>query len=130
MPNKERYQRDRDYYVKYDQTRYKKRRLENPEELKLHERQRSKERYKNNPSLWAKYKAKYLSNPENLKKAKARGQINDLLKMGKISKKPCSQIGSNCSGKLEAHHHDYNKPLDVIWLCKNHHENLHHPIIP
>lgn len=27
--------------------------------------------------------------------------------------------------KTEAHHHDYNKPLDVIFLCKPHHVELH-----
>ena len=30
------------------------------------------------------------------------------------------------STQLEAHHKDYNKPLDVDWICKNCHENRHH----
>ena len=27
---------------------------------------------------------------------------------------------------VEAHHEDYNKPLEVIWVCKSCHENIHH----
>ncbi len=128
MPTKERYQRHKDYYVNNSHESYKRRRLEDPEKLKLYERAR--ERYKNNPSLWKKYQATYLSNPENLKKAKAREQVHKALRKKEISKKPCSQIAFNCSGKIEAHHHNYDIPLEVIWLCKNHHENLHHPINP
>lgn len=36
----------------------------------------------------------------------------------------CSKCGVKC--KPEAHHPDYSKPLDVIWLCKSCHENVHH----
>jgi hypothetical protein len=30
-----------------------------------------------------------------------------------------------CGNKAEAHHDDYSKPLDVVWLCKRHHEDRH-----
>jgi len=42
-------------------------------------------------------------------------------KLGKIIQKPCLVCGKLPS---EAHHSDYSKPLQVIWLCKGHHGEL------
>lgn len=33
---------------------------------------------------------------------------------------------SGCEEKGERHHEDYNKPLDVIYLCRKHHMDFHH----
>lgn len=30
-----------------------------------------------------------------------------------------------CGKKAEAHHPDYSRPLDVVWLCKQHHREVH-----
>jgi hypothetical protein len=30
-----------------------------------------------------------------------------------------------CGGKSEAHHPDYSRPLDVVWLCRPHHLETH-----
>lgn len=30
-----------------------------------------------------------------------------------------------CGDKAEAHHEDYTKPLDVVWLCRKHHKQRH-----
>jgi hypothetical protein len=27
---------------------------------------------------------------------------------------------------LQAHHHDYGRPRDVIFVCRRHHEEVHH----
>ena len=40
---------------------------------------------------------------------------------GKLVKLPC-QV---CGGDSEAHHPDYSKPLDVVWLCASHHKEIH-----
>ena len=52
---------------------------------------------------------------------KAVKKLNKAVKSGKIIRQPCIV----CGEKAQAHHPDYNKPLDVIWLCPFHHKNLH-----
>jgi ribosomal protein S27AE len=59
---------------------------------------------------------------EARKKATARAYLNTYLRRGKIERKPCSKCGDLNS---QGHHEDYNKPLDVIWLCRKHHLELH-----
>lgn len=39
-----------------------------------------------------------------------------------LDRKPCEVCGAT---KVEAHHDDYTKPLDVRWLCKRHHAEVH-----
>lgn len=40
----------------------------------------------------------------------------------RIIKKPCIVCGEL---KVEAHHEDYYKPLEVQWLCRKHHLEAH-----
>jgi len=44
------------------------------------------------------------------------------LSSGIIVKGPCESCGSE---PTEAHHDDYNKPLDVRWLCRACHADWH-----
>lgn len=41
---------------------------------------------------------------------------------GDIIKKPCEVCGEV---KVQAHHEDYINHLNVMWLCKDHHHELH-----
>lgn len=59
----------------------------------------------------------------NKLKAIAWNMISNGLRDGKITRKPCQVCGNP---KSEAHHHDYSKPLDVIWLCFKHHREIGH----
>lgn len=56
-------------------------------------------------------------------KALARLRAYHAVEKGKIAKTPCVICGS--SENLEAHHEDYGKPLEIIWLCRKHHKLLH-----
>ncbi len=56
-------------------------------------------------------------------RVKARSDINHAIRDGKVERMPCLACGEE---KSEAHHYDYNKPLEVEWFCKKHHEMLHH----
>lgn len=51
-------------------------------------------------------------------RANARSYLHVYIKRGKIKKQPCLFCGNT---EVEAHHHDYSKPLEVTWLCKDHH---------
>lgn len=42
----------------------------------------------------------------------------------------CSKCGSSGGGyKIEAHHENYSKPYDVIWLCLGCHRTLHADLV-
>ncbi len=59
-------------------------------------------------------------------KDKARQRVNNAVRDGRLPRKPCEVCGV---AKVEAHHTDYRKPLDVKWLCRQHHleaENKQH----
>lgn len=46
------------------------------------------------------------------------------LRRGLITKKPCEICNSEGS---QMHHEDYSKPLEIKWLCRRHHLDLHKP---
>lgn len=52
----------------------------------------------------------------------ARRELRNAVKRGDIKRKPCF-----CGKKenVQAHHSDYSKPLDVEWLCIEHHNERH-----
>lgn len=55
-------------------------------------------------------------------KANARSYLNVYLKRGKLLKESCCKCDNPVT---EAHHEDYNKPLEVIWYCRECHLDLH-----
>ena len=80
-------------------------------------------KYRNQPGKMAiVYKATSGWAKRNRIKSRAHVKLNTALKRGKVSKLPCSICGDI---NALAHHHDYSKPLDVVWLCRTHHAEEH-----
>lgn len=52
-------------------------------------------------------------------KARAYGAVSRAVRNGRLTRGPCEICGTTV--KVEAHHTDYSKPLDVRWLCRTHH---------
>lgn len=56
-------------------------------------------------------------------KQKAVAKVQVALEYGDLTRKPCEVCGSVL--KVQAHHDDYDKPLEVRWLCARHHLRHH-----
>jgi len=64
------------------------------------------------------------SERKHLHKKQARALLHKAVVNGKVIKPSnCEQCGGT---NPQAHHHDYEKPLDVIWLCVSCHSKEHH----
>jgi hypothetical protein len=70
---------------------------------------------------------KYESSEKGRSKRRAYTSANlsvfHAIRRGDLERKPCEVCGAETS---EAHHPDYAKPLDVMWLCRSHHIQWHH----
>jgi hypothetical protein len=56
-------------------------------------------------------------------KYKARYTTSNALRDGKLIKGPCEVCKTKI--KVQSHHDDYDKPMEVRWLCFQHHRELH-----
>jgi hypothetical protein len=52
----------------------------------------------------------------------ARKAVQEAVRRGRLIRLPCEVCGST---KSAGHHDDYSKPLEVRWLCRVHHDELH-----
>lgn len=83
---------------------------------------RKREYYKNNKDK-EKLRNKTLRQ-KFLQKSKARDALNAAIRKKRIiNPKQCSLCDSKKT--IQAHHEDYSKPLEVIWVCATCHARIH-----
>jgi hypothetical protein len=58
----------------------------------------------------------------NPAKRRAHNIVARAIRRGQLKRGPCEVCGA---GDAEAHHDDYDLPLDVRWLCRRHHAEHH-----
>ena len=89
-----------------------KRRSEKLEEIQQYDRDRS-----NLPHRSAA-RVKYFKDHQFGEERRARQAVANAVRDGRLKKMFCAVCKAE---KVESHHEDYEKPLEVIWLCKKHH---------
>lgn len=69
-----------------------------------------------------KYRAQAKWRANNQRAVWAQKALHSAMRRGLVEKQPCAICGDE---KSEAHHPDYSRPADVIWLCRKHHRQAH-----
>ena len=107
-----------DYYREYDAKRFQ----NDPKVKERHKKYQKTDAGK--ASMTASRKKWVSQSPE---KRAAHVLLGNAVRNGFVVKPIfCSKCGKHeNSRKIHAHHEDYTKPLDVIWLCAQCHKNEH-----
>lgn len=95
-------------------------------EGRLAERARGRDKYRRlyvnaprkakSPNIWRTWVARHPA------KHRAHNLVGNAIRDGRLQRRPCEVCGSP---KTDAHHDDYEKPLEVRWLCRTHHADHH-----
>ena len=83
------------------------------------ERAKAKAWREANPDKVRAYRASYRAPGQQ---GRARAAVGRAVAAGTLEREPCLFCGAE---RVEAHHHDYDAPLDVTWLCSVHHALAH-----
>ena len=85
------------------------------------------QRLKADPLKYERHKAnKRAWHHRNIEKRRAHKVVELALKAGTLKPRPCERCGFAFG--IQAHHEDYSKPLDVVWLCTFCHGARHREI--
>jgi ribosomal protein S27AE len=93
-------------------------RNKNLEKIRAYDRERAKipERIKATTEITRLWRA------DDKRRAKAHNAVAWAIKKGSLLRSPCVRCGDS---KSVAHHEDYDKPLEVMWLCQPCHKQRH-----
>jgi hypothetical protein len=89
----------------------------NIERVRLYDRMRASQPHRLANRI--KYTEKYRKEFPN--RARANAMVSKAVRAGHLKKQPCWV----CGAEALAHHPDYSRPLDVVWLCQPHHKQTH-----
>lgn len=64
------------------------------------------------------------SNQKHPERHRVRIKFGNAVRDGKVLAWPTCAL-PDCSDKPHGHHPDYDRPLDVVWLCPLHHKQAH-----
>ena len=93
-------------------------RNKNIEKVRAYDRTRGKipERIKTVTEITRAWRA------EDSRRALAHSSVARAIRRGELLRQPCCRCGAE---KTVAHHEDYDKPLEVVWLCQPCHKQRH-----
>lgn len=95
-----------------------KHRSENLEKIRAYDRARGKisERLKSNTEITRAWRA------EDKRRQAVHNAVSRAIRNGSLVRQPCVRCGAI---KSLAHHEDYDKPLEIMWLCQPCHKQRH-----
>jgi hypothetical protein len=82
----------------------------------------NQEKVKSGFLRWLSSSKGELYKKKNYVKSQAYWAVEAALKKGEMQRESCADCGYHIA---EAHHEDYSKPLEVTWLCRKCHAELH-----
>ena len=103
------------YYQAYDAKRFQ-------DDPRVRERHRRYQKTDAGKASLRKSRVKWLN--DNADKRAAHVILNHAVAAQRVHKpEKCTVCGSG--GRIEGHHEDYTRPLDVRWVCRQCHVNIH-----
>lgn len=124
-------------WTEEQKARHRERKRRHYAENREQERERNKRWHRNNPEKSAAWNARKIpatiernrqqrAGPVRGPVLRARDAVNNAVKAGRLIRpEACSQCGVVCTP--HGHHPDYDKPLEVVWLCPPCHTKEHYP---
>lgn len=99
-----------------------KHREENIEKIRAYDRDRAK----NKKRIQQSVEVAKAWRAEDKRRSAAHSAVARAIKSGALKREPCERCFSE---KSVAHHEDYDKQLDVMWLCQPCHKQRHKEIM-